>query len=267
MKQYKTRYLKAVAAVLIGFPILYLIASAILFDISAGSLGQILSSPYYYFVGILAMIAGYGIWEMRWWSWFLFLATQPFIAILTATIAYHYSQNHYKGLGFFISLVLQFFLTYRVSGEIFVPYLFPRIRWWESNPRYRLSVKAWIQRKNGTVLEGEILDLSLAGCFVKFKPALTKDEPVFIQFQLFGEEVFCRGNVVWITESAVIHPKGIGIKFNELARSQKRVLRSVVKRLRKISAFYRRYRYWMNQEEFLKRLEKLESPQAAFEER
>jgi hypothetical protein len=64
--------------------------------------------------------------------------------------------------------------------------------------------------------------------------------------------------VVWRTQSTVTHPKGVGIKFRLESKQQRRVLRQITTRLRKIASLYRRSRYLMSQDEFLKRLDELE---------
>src|SRR5690606_14340944 len=124
-----------------------------------------------------------------------------------------------------ISILIIAGIVYRVGREVKVPYFLPRIRWWESNPRYRLAVAVEIIRDNGAKIEGEILDLSLQGCFVKLQENVRNNEFVTADFELFGERVQCSGSVVWRTESSITHPKGIGIKFGPLPRNQRRVLR------------------------------------------
>ena len=65
--------------------------------------------------------------------------------------------------------------------------------------------------------------------------------------------------MVWLTQSTVTHPKGVGIKFSLETKLQRRALRQVNARLRKIASLYRRSRYLMSQDEFLKRLDELEN--------
>jgi len=257
VKPYITKFLKTVSLCLMAFPVLYIVVIATLFDISLNSCGKILLSPYYYLVSGLAVISGYGLWEMRRWSWFLFIASQAMIVVETAGLVLEYAENHHKLFAFIISTLSQLALTKRVANEIFVPYLFPRIRWWESNPRYKLSALSQIIRKTGETQEGEILDVSVAGCFIKLRKEINQDESIFLNFTMLGETIHCKGLVVWLTESAVIHPKGIGVKFTELTKAQKRALRNISRKLKKIAFVYRRYRYLTNQDEFLKQLEKV----------
>lgn len=258
MKRYTSRFLKSVALLYLGFPFFYILLCALLFDIPLQSCLRVLLSPFYYLLSILAVTVGYALWEVRRWGWYAFVVTNVLIAYENAVLVNEYGETHHKLLSFLASLAFLLVVSYRVGKEIRVPYFFPKIRWWESNPRYRLSVPAKISRV-GNELEGQILDLSLGGCFLKIRGDVAQDEYVTLNFQVFGFDVQCQGVVVWRTQSTVTHPKGVGVKFTQLNRPQRRVLRQVNQRLRKIAALYRSSRYLLNQEEFLKRLQEIES--------
>lgn len=258
MKRYTSRFLKSVALLYLGFPFLYVLFCAVLFDIPMQACFRVLLSPFYYLLSIFAVAVGYGLWEVRRWGWYAFVITNVLIAYESAVLVNEYGETHHKLLSFLASLGFLLVISYRVGREIRVPYFFPKIRWWESNPRYRLSVPAKISRM-GTEMEGQILDLSLGGCFLKVRSDLPQDEYVTLDFKVFGYEIRCQGIVVWRTQSTVTHPKGVGIKFTQLTRQQRRVLAQVNRRLKKIAALYRRSRYLLNQEEFLKRLQEIET--------
>jgi hypothetical protein len=258
VKQYTSRFLKTVAAFLIVFPVAYIVIAAMLFDIPMNACAGILLSPFYYIVTFSAVAAGYGLWEMRRWSWYFLVASQVLVAYENAIFVLNYAESHHKFLAFFTFILIQMGLVYRVAREIRVPYFFPRIRWWESNPRYRLSIPVVLAQKNGEPFAGEILDLSMAGCFVKLRVDVRQDDLLSVKFKAYGYDLQCWGKAVWVAQSAVTHPKGIGIKFEVLSKSQRRAFRSIGRRLRKISNHYRRSRYLMSQEDFLKGLEQIE---------
>jgi hypothetical protein len=233
-----------------------------LFDIPARSCVRVLLSPWYYVLSALAISVGYGFWEMRRWAWYLFVTTNILICYQNAVMVNDHGETHHKALSFAFSLLLLGLVTYRVAREIRVPYFFPKIRWWESDPRYRLSVPARLERTELSGLTCDILDLSMGGCFIKLRSDVPQDETVTLTFTIFHVPVRCTGTVVWRTQSTVTHPKGVGIKFGELDRDQRRALRVITRRLKRISDFYKRSRYLLNQEEFVKRLQELESTPA-----
>jgi hypothetical protein len=144
-------------------------------------------------------------------------------------------------------------MVYLVGREIRVPYFFPRIRWWESDPRYKLSVQTKVAREDKTELEGEIMDLSLSGCFVKTHAYFVPDELVTLDFSLFERSLRCSGRVVWRSESTVTHPKGIGVKFEALNKETIYCLKQAVQKLKKLARVYSQLTRERNWQEYLQR--------------
>jgi hypothetical protein len=244
-----------------AFPALYLLFAALLFDIPLNQCLRLLLSPSYYLLSLLAMLAGYGLWEMRRWAWYLFLATNIFMVYGNAVLVSNYGESHNRVLAFIFSVVVVIALIYRMAREIRVPYFFPKIRWWESNPRYRLVVPTSVRRDSGESFAAEILDLSMGGCFVKLRNDLGEHEALALEFSIFGQPVKALGTVVWRTQSTVTHPKGVGVKFGPLPRIERRTLRAINIRLKKMTAFYRSSRYLISPEEFFKRYQSLQTEQ------
>ena len=259
MKRYTSRFLKTIALFYLTFPISYLIVAAILFDIPAPLCVRLLLSPIYYLIGALAMVSGYALWEMKRWGWYIFVTANLFITYGNALLASDYSSSHHQVLAFIASVFVLLLIGYKVGREIRVPYFFPKIRWWESNPRYKLSAPVKLKvRTLGQEMEGDILDLSLGGCFIKLRSDIPLHENLDLQFSVFQQGVECTGTIVWRTQSTVTHPKGVGVKFHALTRVNRGQLRQVCGKLKKVAVFYRRSRYLMNQEDFMKRLDELE---------
>lgn len=259
VKRYTSRFIKTVALVYMAFPMTYVLFAALLFDIPAKACVSLLLSPFYYLISFIAVVSGYGLWEMRRWGWYVFLLANVMTGYGNAVLLTDYGTTHHKVLAFAFSIIVLLVLVYRVSREVRVPYFLPRIRWWESNPRYRLIVPCRLERSGGEVLEAEILDLSITGCFVKMRSDVDQDEHLDLKFTMFGEPLECRGVVVWRTQSAVTHPRGIGVKFTAVPKAQRRALKAADQRLKKIALLYRSYRYLMNQEEFLRRMSELQT--------
>lgn len=264
MKQHTTPLLKILALLYMAFPVTYLTFAALLFDIPAAQCVRIVLSPSFYVLCLFSMAAGWGLWEMKRWSWYIFMISAVLTVYANAFLVASYGQTHHKILAFVLSAGVVFGLVYRISREVRVPYFLPKIRWWENNPKYKLSVPVRLVRDNGLEIDAQILDLSPTGCFIKTKEHFREDEFVEVAFGLFGGEVRCTGNAVWRTESTVTHPKGIGVKFGPMPRVQRRVLRAVVQRLRKINRFYRSSRYLIGQEEFTRRLTELEQAKLTY---
>jgi hypothetical protein len=196
---------------------------------------------------------------MKRWAWYFFLITATATGYANAVIALEMGESHHRALAFVLSLFALGGLVLRVAREVRVPYFLPKIRWWESNPRYRLSVPVALSRQSGESLQGEVLDLSASGCFIKLRTDLLQDELVTLAFTIFGQPVQISGTIVWRTASAVTHPKGVGLKFGPIPRPQKRVFRGIKRRLREITRLYRTGRYLMAEDEYSRRLKELQT--------
>lgn len=259
VKDHTTKFLKFVAYLYLAFPVTYLLYATILFNVSSGRLWKMLFSFSFWVLAGTGIAVGYGFKEMRRWSWYIFLMNSLFVAYANALIAIRYSESNYKLLSFVVSIALLVGMIMRVGKEIRVPYFLPRIRWWESHPRYKLSVPVKVDReKDG--FDGEILDISIGGCFVKTRTEMNQNEHIQVQFTIFGEQLTIGGTVVWRSHSSVTHPKGVGVKFDVLDPTQKKVMKAACLHLKKISAM-QGSRGRMSEADFAKKMDGLRSHQ------
>jgi hypothetical protein len=236
MKSYQSKLLKYMGTGLLGFPVWYLLLTVTFFNIPASNILDVLFSPFYYFVSFWVVLAGYGLREMHRWAWYVLVFSMSLVVYQNFVLILNYSENQHGALTFLISFIGMGLFLYWIAKEIRVPYFFPRIKWWESDLNPQFSTEAWIEFPNGKKIKGQILDFSVSGCFIKSKEDFESNTEIQLQFKLFGEDIFCNGVVVWITKGAVTHPKGIGVKFSELAKDQKRLLRFAVREARRVSA-------------------------------
>lgn len=250
---YTSRKLRTIAYLWISFPLSYLIYAVAVLALNFSGLVKVVLSPWYWFVGAITAVAGFGILRIRWYGWYLFIFSNLLIAYETALDLVHYSVGDIKVTVFFMTVFFQCIAIFLVGREIRVPYFFPRIRWWESDPRYKLSVQAKIIRADKTEVEGEIMDISLGGCFVKSHSYFTPDEAVAIDFTLFDHPMHVTGHVVWRTESMVTHPKGIGVKFDTISKENSIYLKQATKKLRKLARVYNQIAREKNWQDYLQR--------------
>jgi hypothetical protein len=232
---------------------------AAVFKISGKNLLNVLISPSFYFTGFWAVLTGWGFWNMRRWSWYIFLFVNLLITYENLNLLINYGETRQKVLWFLMSLSFLIYFTWRVTQEVRVPYFMPRIRWWERNTAFQLSLPTVLDRGSKGRLEGDILDFSLAGCFVKMKEAIPLEEKVTVHFQVFGQEIDCRGVVVWKCESSVTLPKGIGIKFYRIGRQKRKRVRMAARRIESVLAIYRSKTSDVQEEVFQKILDDLQT--------
>lgn len=252
---YTSRLLRGIAYLWLSFPVTYILYARLVLDVNGAGIFKLILSPWYWIVSAVAILAGFGILRIRWYGWYAFLFSNFTIAYQNAVAMAHYSEAGWQLslIEFAVTLIVQLLFVYLVGKEVRVPYFFPRIRWWESDPRYKLSVQTKLIREDQTQIEGEIMDLSLGGCFVKSHFYFTPDEYVQLDFLLFEKQVTCKGRVVWRTESTVTHPKGIGVKFDALPKDTLLTLKQATQKLRKLARVYSQLTRERNWQEYVQR--------------
>jgi hypothetical protein len=257
VKEHTSKFLKIVAYVYLAFPVTYLGYATVLFNITPERASRIFFSFSYWLLSITGICVGYGFREMTRWAWSVFLVNALFVAYANALIAMRYSEATSPLLAFLVSIMLLIGLIVRLGNEIRVPYFLPRIRWWETNPRYKLVVPVKVERSHSG-FEGEILDISMGGCFIKTRTDANQNERILSRFELFGEFLEIGGTIVWRSQSSVTHPKGVGVKFDVLDKTQRKVMKAATQHLKKISAV-QNARNKFSAEEFNQRMTKLKA--------
>ena len=126
-----------------------------------------------------------------------------------------------------------------MGREIRVPYFLPRIRWWESNTRFQLSVPVKMMMGKHEK-SGKIVDLSIGGCYVKTTETFDEQAKLSLEFRVFGQTLSVMGIVVWKSREGVTRPQGIGVKFTKIEKDEMNRLRVALKRIKRVSAFYKK---------------------------
>jgi hypothetical protein len=260
LKAHLSRLYRALTFFYIAFPVTFLVALSILFVIPGVELTKILLQPSYYLLSIGGIVTGLGLWDARRWSWYAMRAMSLAMAYSSVVLLVHYGETPQPIPAFFGCIFLIWLLDRAISSELRVPYFMPQISWWESNPRYQIRFPVRVTGARGEVLEGQILDLSLDGCFIKMRPEIQEQTEVTVECELFGKFWASPGVVVWQTFGAVTFPRGLGIKFRPLEKQSRRALKAATIRTRRLDALYRRGRFLMTEEELKKNIDKLKAP-------
>jgi len=217
---------------MVGFPAFYLIFAAIIFQLSSKGILSIVLSPLFYLSSFFWVLTGFGLQRLKHWSWYTFWAAQFFITYLNALNLVNYSDSASKGFAFILTLLIQFYVFLTVAFEIRVPYLFPRIKWWESGlaSMHHVPVEMFHLGSATGASMGQLLDISPKGCFIKSPADFEPFEKIKIHVQVDDFQMDIPGIVVWNAVSSVTHPKGIGVQFYDIDRSRKRKLRGITRR-------------------------------------
>lgn len=228
-----SRYAYFLTYFMVGFPVAYLIFATVIFELDSKGLLSVVLSPLLYLSSFFWIISGVGIRRLRKWSWYTFLIAQFFITYLNALNLVLHSNSEFKVWAFAFTILIQAFVLTAVSKEIRVPYLFPRIRWWESGiaGMPHLPIEFVVPQNQGRV--GQILDLNPRGCFIKSPHDFSILDQVTFVVSAFNQTVELSGKVMWNAKSTVTHPKGIGVRFGDLDRKKRRILRVITHHFQK----------------------------------
>jgi len=226
---------------MIAFPLVYPSFTAMLFQFGSKGVVSLGLSPFFYLTSALWVASGIGIQTLRHWSWYTFGVAEALTVYLNAWSLVANSESEYKVFAFGVILLVQYLAFKLVARELRVPYLFPRIKWWESGIAGMHHVQARILHPRGPegVFEAQLLDVSPKGCFLKIPVDFGFGEAVRIRVAAYEQEIDLPGIIVWNAKSSVTHPKGIGVQFGVLERAQRRKLRQIAKQFNQEKALTR----------------------------
>ena len=222
------------AYILWSFPLTYIIVLASLYNLPLEKVGKIFFIVYYILHSLIALGTGAALFKMRPFAWHLFLFHSFLLAVEQVYLAAYMAENYHVGVPLVFALLSILISVLVLKMELRVPYFSPKIAWWESDPRYKISVPVEVSSQDH-YHEGEIMDISVGGCFIKTQAPLKIDDTIHVKFSLFEHHFTCVGKIVWRTESAVTHPKGVGVRFMSIDKRQHADLKSTVKKLRSLS--------------------------------
>ena len=169
-------------------------------------------------------IAGIAILSVKKWSLPVFLLAQAIVIgdFLFKVPAFYESGQFAiitsSGIFYFINIVL---VTYFLGSSLKIAYLDPKVRWWESSPRYIINIPGKSDFENLTVN-----DLSLTGAYI------TVDEIPLSEFMLSFEveteniAIQCQP----VHEIKLYEQSGCGVQF---INPDKKKLKRIIKKLEK----------------------------------
>ncbi|MEW6055701.1 MAG: PilZ domain-containing protein, partial [Bdellovibrionota bacterium] len=116
------------------------------------------------------------------------------------------------------------FVSYFLLGAVRAPYFNPRLRWWESKPRYLVQLKAVV---SSSTLNQKctILDISEGGAFIKTAMPLLLGDVVRLDISFLDRTLSVVGHVVHCGRSEV---KGYGVQFLNGGHAAKKAIRKLI---------------------------------------
>jgi hypothetical protein len=178
------------------------------------------------------------IFTVRKPGWWIFLGSS---AVLIGYNLYGYLQNPMQP---FPALLLYNALLFGGAAllfrrEIIAPYFNPRLRWWESEPRYQLdfygilSVPAGGSSADGAAaVRAAVRDISESGCFLSTSIDLPRAADLPLEIRLRNIRLHVKARAVRRAERPF---PGWGMKFTELREAERHGLKAVLDSLRELS--------------------------------
>jgi hypothetical protein len=133
----------------------------------------ILSRLYLTDIAILSLypLSAVSIYSVKKWGWYLFIGCA---LCLVAYNGYVFSLSPRYNVVFLLLYNIAIALVAGIffRRHIIAPYFNPRLRWWETEPRYRIDIYAELVSE-GRKLRVELLDISAGGCFGSLRAGLS----------------------------------------------------------------------------------------------
>lgn len=160
---------------------------------------------------IVPMVAGIAIYLCRFWSFWVYL----FCMCLLFTFSY-FGYVERSGSVSLVGLITVYVANIVVVGYFLVPavrvvYMDPRLRWWETKPRYRADIKARFRNIDGADLTwGTVSNFSEGGLFLKSESVPADRSIIQVLFD-YAEDSFEFSGEVILHKQRV--SQGFGVKF------------------------------------------------------
>jgi len=175
----------------------------------------------------IPVIGGFLIYSCKKWSYYLYM--------LLMTIPFIYSYNSWQSqpnqnLG--IYLIIFYLINLLVVGYFVLPqvrlvYFDPRLRWWETKPRYTAEFETdinWIDQN----AKGEIKNISEGGIFIQTPLAINPHGRVSLTFKYNNYLHHFLGEVVYVNKNTTPTGYGISLIVNE---TQSEALKKLIRDL------------------------------------
>ncbi len=187
--------------------------------------------PHHYLFMILYPLVAYGVFKVRRWGWYMLIGHIGFLFV-SNILMWNWLGDLRPRLLFELNLLLLFFLWYFLRRSVRSPFHNPALRWWErQTPRFGAVFAATLKRNGEDVMNGEGINISAGGCFVKLQGAveLVLHDELDIELMYENFDTFkTRCQVMWLAEPDSGNPRGAGIQFVSTDRVNRSLLKGII---------------------------------------
>lgn len=187
-----------------------------------------LANPYKLSFLIIPPIVAIGIYKIRPWGWYLALVHLGLIVVNNMIAWLKGSRTPTWAIWAFTAFTFVVLITF-VRKTIREPYFNPRVRWWETKPRFAMTLQVALGNDR-TRLTGETFNISEGGMFMVSDASVSIDEKFSAKLSRNGgDPINCEGQVVWVNPAGQSLPQGFGFMFTGLDRGGLAEIRRYIK--------------------------------------
>jgi Tfp pilus assembly protein PilZ len=178
-----------------------------------------------------SLVAGIAVYNVKKWSYPVFLISMAWI---TLQMFYKFSAQEIQTSDFLVTIIIPMiinigYVSYVLLPKVRAPFFDPRLRWWETKPRYVFSTE--IEITNGeTITEGKMTNISEGGLFAVTSGAIEPNSIVKLKLTILDMPLEINAKVVYRKPDGASH----GLQFHDVNANQKRVLKKIVGHLKNI---------------------------------
>jgi c-di-GMP-binding flagellar brake protein YcgR len=175
-------------------------------------------------------ISAAALYSVKKWGWYLFLGC---VLILIGYNIFVYFHNPRYNLSMLIifNVILAIVAGIFFRKHVIAPYFNPRLRWWETKPRFKIDIHADLMLDE-QIRSGDILDLSMSGFFMAFENTLSLGQVYTFDLKCLKRSVKVTGRVMRKSTEKEGYD-GFGIMFVRLTENEKTGINSIIKDLEK----------------------------------
>ncbi len=172
-------------------------------------------------------IAGFAIYRVKKWSYPVFVIVMLWSFWVNFSSFSRYPENYPI---FLLSII--YVVNFALVGYFLIPavrevYFNPRLRWWESKPRYEVEIDVEIdlgfEKK-----KAKIKNLSMGGIFLEPEGSIEINTVGILRFAIKNYELNLEGKFLYCNPSVM---SGYGVEFQNLSSKQKKELKKLTAEL------------------------------------
>jgi hypothetical protein len=156
---------------------------------------------------IAPWIGAFAVFSVKKWSYPVFLAVMTYQAGNLFYQAHVYPDILNTKLVFLLSMLNLALVSYFLSPRVRIVYYDQRLKWWESSPRYDVTIECLIGGKQGQGCKAQVLNISLGGVFLKCSKELKVGADIELALEAAHDSVSMIGKVLYSRNG------GYGVQF------------------------------------------------------